>query len=561
VDIMNGRSLFHKFLNVVLAILTACVAAITPRSNADVRAASYPILLVHGFEYSAFDPNVYWEDMAKSLTGLDPTTQGVMVYDPSYPTPTPDPSCPYPPSIWAALPAMKKLVGNGNVVYISNYTFMNFQPTSRNIATYSMNLAEEIQLIKNTEHVSQIDIVAHSMGGLVARCYIQATNVYKHDVRKLIMIGTPNNGTTWDTLAHVLKNTYSDQELLKITKYDSVLDMTKSTNLLSALNKPGNTGVKAGVQYSIIAGDCLAGVSDDVVNVSSVLLPEVPDDPSRCQILNLDHFMLAKATGPIVNDMLHDKAPSFLDILSATVLSPVELQVQDSQGRVTGVVNGQTLIQLPNSYYDDIGESVAVVLPTDSYQVSVKGKADGSYGLCVNNTTSNSSVCFSATSIPVSVGEVNLYSFDWAALSQGKPGVTVQIDSNGDGVYETTFTCGSQLTAQDFMKAVASAPVTLTTASTPAIPPSTTSVAATTMFTTTVAPVTTSATPVTLTTAVVPTLSTAPTSTSTTPPLMSTTIVETTTDHVNSWWLWATIVVVATAVILSIIVLRKRRAP
>lgn len=39
-----------------------------------------------------------------------------------------------------------------------------------------------------------VDIVAHSMGGIVARTYIQG-NMYQQQVEKFIMMGTPNHGT------------------------------------------------------------------------------------------------------------------------------------------------------------------------------------------------------------------------------------------------------------------------------------------------------------------------------------------------------------------------------
>lgn len=43
--------------------------------------------------------------------------------------------------------------------------------------------------------VSKVDIIAHSMGGLVSRSYIQGAN-YQNDVDQLIMLGTPNHGSS-----------------------------------------------------------------------------------------------------------------------------------------------------------------------------------------------------------------------------------------------------------------------------------------------------------------------------------------------------------------------------
>ncbi len=54
-------------------------------------------------------------------------------------------------------------------------------------------LKQRIDEIKTICNCSKVDIVAHSMGGLVARQYIQS-GYYGHDVRKLIFLGTPQLG-------------------------------------------------------------------------------------------------------------------------------------------------------------------------------------------------------------------------------------------------------------------------------------------------------------------------------------------------------------------------------
>jgi len=57
-------------------------------------------------------------------------------------------------------------------------------------------LQKKIDHAKNLSHKTKVDIVAHSMGGLVARAYIQGGSYEdRRDVSRLIMVGTPNRGS------------------------------------------------------------------------------------------------------------------------------------------------------------------------------------------------------------------------------------------------------------------------------------------------------------------------------------------------------------------------------
>ncbi len=53
-----------------------------------------------------------------------------------------------------------------------------------------------IDLAKEKSGARQVDIIAHSMGGLVARSYIQSDRYQNDDVDQLIMLGTPNHGAS-----------------------------------------------------------------------------------------------------------------------------------------------------------------------------------------------------------------------------------------------------------------------------------------------------------------------------------------------------------------------------
>jgi len=46
--------------------------------------------------------------------------------------------------------------------------------------------------------------------------------------------------------------------------------------------------------------------------------------------------------------------------------------------------------------------------------------------------------------ISTSANAIREYTVDWAAFSRGEEGVTVQIDSDGDGIFEHTFASDSE---------------------------------------------------------------------------------------------------------------------
>ncbi len=61
----------------------------------------------------------------------------------------------------------------------------------------AVELKAKIQDIKNQTHRPKVDIIAHSMGGLLAREYIESS-YYQNDVDQLITVGTPQLGAPKD---------------------------------------------------------------------------------------------------------------------------------------------------------------------------------------------------------------------------------------------------------------------------------------------------------------------------------------------------------------------------
>ena len=141
------------------------------------------------------------------------------------------------------------------------------------------------------------------------------------------------------------------------------------------------------------------------------------------------------------------------DSLMASLASPGELRIYDSQGRVTGLVNGEVKTEVPNSDY--YNEQLIVFNARDSYRYEVVGVDDGKYGLNVTRVSNRGIETFNATNVPTGIRAVHQYSIDWNVLSQGEKGVTLKIDSDGDGTFEKTFTTDSELTHDEFVSKTA----------------------------------------------------------------------------------------------------------
>jgi PKD repeat protein len=114
---------------------------------------------------------------------------------------------------------------------------------------------------------------------------------------------------------------------------------------------------------------------------------------------------------------------------------PANLSVTDNQSRTIGFIDGKFINEIPGATADIFGDVEIYYLPTDlTYFYKVKGYDDGIYNFTVKREENNT--IFEAINIPILTNSMHHYTIDWVALSQGKEGVTVQIDADGDGIFE-----------------------------------------------------------------------------------------------------------------------------
>lgn len=133
-----------------------------------------------------------------------------------------------------------------------------------------------------------------------------------------------------------------------------------------------------------------------------------------------------------------------------TLYSPAELYILDNQGNITGLMDGVIKEEIPNSIYDKKTKTAIIFFPSHGYRYIVKGLKEGVYTLIIEFFVEGNSVAFSASEIPLSTGAIHQYSVNWDALARGEEGVILQIDINGDGVFERTIRAGNELSGEDF---------------------------------------------------------------------------------------------------------------
>ncbi len=97
------------------------------------------------------------------------------------------------PNIWAELPIPLSIkVSYYYDSFQQQEDYVLVQTKSENIDTYAVRLKEILDTVFFKTGKDKVIIIANSMGGLVARRYIQLFG--ENNVDKLIMIGTPNKG-------------------------------------------------------------------------------------------------------------------------------------------------------------------------------------------------------------------------------------------------------------------------------------------------------------------------------------------------------------------------------
>ncbi|MFC2074310.1 lipase family alpha/beta hydrolase [Campylobacterota bacterium] len=176
-----------------------------------------------------------------------------------------------------------------------------FYPTGAplNIVSYHLSsLMKEFQINFSFEKLS---LVAHSMGGLVSRAFINSqSNMKEPLVDSFISISTPWNGST--TAGYGLKFSPVTIPVWK--------DMAPKSEFLNSLfSIPLKQGQNHYLLFSFKGGDVIVeGKGDGVISISSQLLPIAQESATLVRGFNVDHTSILKNkdVSRIINTILID---------------------------------------------------------------------------------------------------------------------------------------------------------------------------------------------------------------------------------------------------------------
>ncbi len=130
---------------------------------------------------------------------------------------------------------------------------------------------QKVDYASSNIKMAKVDVIGHSMGGLIARYYTHGLSDYPGDVRKLIMVGTPNHGVSWTkmVIGNVAAGWYQTHKIPAAQLYSE-----------SPFMKTLNSGERTGAQLNpdVEYGNIYGYPDDWVVSAASAYLNGVDDE-------------------------------------------------------------------------------------------------------------------------------------------------------------------------------------------------------------------------------------------------------------------------------------------
>lgn len=133
-----------------------------------------------------------------------------------------------------------------------------------------------------------------------------------------------------------------------------------------------------------------------------------------------------------------------------------KMNIFDSQGRVTGIVNGELKEEIPGSiliYNEEKKTHTAVIFKAqDTYIYEIYAVKEGNYQLTLLSLIEGEIIKFYLENIPILTSETHRVQADVKAIKEGREGTAfLLIDTDSDGEFEDEITFSKELTCEEFI--------------------------------------------------------------------------------------------------------------
>ena len=179
---------------------------------------------------------------------------------------------------WASMAALLA----GEALQPAYFTYPSDQPIERSAAL----LARHMAALRDLYPATPVHVIAHSMGGLVARAYVEG-RAYAGGVDRLILIAPPNHGSRWARYRLLLEAREHYNLWQSEPDYSPTWAVTDGLGQAGADLMPGSEFItalnalprRAGVRYTIITGDRHEGwrLAGDAIGSVEGLVPEAAE--------------------------------------------------------------------------------------------------------------------------------------------------------------------------------------------------------------------------------------------------------------------------------------------
>jgi pimeloyl-ACP methyl ester carboxylesterase len=226
--------------------------------------------------------------------------------------------------------------------YVLNQTlFIAFYDWRQRIPVSArMYLTHTIEKAKQKTGTSKVNLVCHSMGGLVARAYVQST-YYQEDVDQLLQLCTPNAGSpvnygywTGETVEHQ-PDTHVDVVYMYMKWYLDYLGKLYPTNRLGAVHTffPSLLDAvpsKAFGDYLIEAvPDSMHFLTYDLLQVKNSFLDELDAHSHVIKSRNIDVTIIAGIEQKTIQYLRNIQGVAVNSLTGGAVWSPVSSYTGD----------------------------------------------------------------------------------------------------------------------------------------------------------------------------------------------------------------------------------------